>query len=201
MARVIHLYMHLRRSTADWKAKDSGEELIGKIVKFKVPGPGSISGTVKRAMPDGRFEIKSQQHGYYLLRRQEFTVHDAAAWLSITEQEFNAWSVGSVQNIGGKIYKILQKKKEPTINMPGTYAFWVKAESTTRDASSEEKALYDFLIRFWQLVGSDIYGAVTNNRSAVEVLVDRAFDKMTPEQRALLNKLGMNKISANVKVF
>jgi len=44
--------------------------MIGKLVKFKIPGlNGSrvVSGTVKRVLSDGRLEVKSQNDGYYFI--------------------------------------------------------------------------------------------------------------------------------------
>lgn len=51
------------------------DELIGQIVRFKragLNGPQREAGTVKQALPDGRYEIKSQHGGYYKLSRSEF---------------------------------------------------------------------------------------------------------------------------------
>ena len=44
--------------------------MIGKLVKFKIPGLNGlriIAGTVKRILPDGRLEVKAQIGGYYLV--------------------------------------------------------------------------------------------------------------------------------------
>lgn len=41
---------------------------LGKLVKFKIPslnGPMKVAGTVKLILPDGRLEVKSQNHGYH----------------------------------------------------------------------------------------------------------------------------------------
>ncbi len=47
---------------------------IGEIVKFKIPGlngPKNVAGTIKRILPDGKLEIKSQQDGYWTIDRLE----------------------------------------------------------------------------------------------------------------------------------
>lgn len=49
---------------------DAGEELIGKRIRFKVPGPnGPMTkvGTVKPGVRPGEPEVKSQEGGYYKL--------------------------------------------------------------------------------------------------------------------------------------
>ena len=48
----------------------------GSMVTFLAPslhGPSKLAGTVKRILPDGRLEVKSQQHGYYILYKSEVT--------------------------------------------------------------------------------------------------------------------------------
>ena len=55
--------------------------MVGKLVKFKIPsphGPMSLAGTVGRILPDGRMEVRSQQHGYWKLEPAEiFYDHEA----------------------------------------------------------------------------------------------------------------------------
>lgn len=51
-----------------------GQHLIGRLVKFSVNmphGKSVIAGTVKIRLPDGSYEVKSQQGGYYKLAISE----------------------------------------------------------------------------------------------------------------------------------
>lgn len=54
--------------------------MIGKLVKFNAPtlhGPMALTGTVQRILPDGRLEVRPQQHGYWKLLPSEVSYHDA----------------------------------------------------------------------------------------------------------------------------
>ena len=55
--------------------------MIGKQVMFKAPslnGKMTLAGIVKRILPDGRMEVKSQNHGYWTLKPSEvFYDHEA----------------------------------------------------------------------------------------------------------------------------
>jgi len=47
---------------------------IGDMVKFKIPslhGPSLVAGFIKRILPDGRYEVKSQQGEYWTLTEAE----------------------------------------------------------------------------------------------------------------------------------
>jgi len=42
---------------------------VGDMVTFTIPGlhgPMKVAGIVKRILPDGRLEVKTQQHGYHM---------------------------------------------------------------------------------------------------------------------------------------
>ena len=56
---------------------------VGDLVKFRIPHPTSpsgtngVAGTIKRILPDGRLEVKSQQHGYFTLDPETLTLKEA----------------------------------------------------------------------------------------------------------------------------
>jgi hypothetical protein len=58
----------------------------------------------------------------------------------------------------------------------------------TRADYEAGEALIKFLNRVWQEIAGDIYSNVTSNRQAVECVLDRAYDRMTQEQRASLGR-------------
>ena len=54
----------------------AGPHKVGDVVRLKKPGlhgPVSIGGTVKRLLPDGKIEVKSQQDGYFVIHHSEAT--------------------------------------------------------------------------------------------------------------------------------
>lgn len=85
----VHISYNGRIWRVDGKWNTTGQELdesgqpkeskppeIGDLVKFTAPGPNgpmNLAGTVKRVLPDGRLEIKSQNHGYFTLHPSELT--------------------------------------------------------------------------------------------------------------------------------
>jgi hypothetical protein len=49
---------------------------VGDMVTFTIPGlhgPMKVAGFVKRILPDGRLEVKTQQHGYHMPAPSEVT--------------------------------------------------------------------------------------------------------------------------------
>ena len=62
-----------------WEAEKPAYK-VGQLVKFRLPHPTAptgtmpVAGTIKRVMPDGRFEIKTQAHGYHIVGSEELSV-------------------------------------------------------------------------------------------------------------------------------
>lgn len=60
---------------ADYLDAVCGQHWIGDLVKIRIASLHrdhmTVAGTIKRVMPDGRFEIKTQLHGYYTVKPSE----------------------------------------------------------------------------------------------------------------------------------
>ena len=62
--------------TATARRRERANIMMNELVKLKILGPNgsmSVAGTIKRILPDGRVEVKTQQHGYYVVAADEIS--------------------------------------------------------------------------------------------------------------------------------